>query len=77
MSELARVKINQKVRETQSQKMHSIIRTITEEIIEVKRRVPEELNDKLFKRDQFEYELNKAKKELENLFEAYQNSSSN
>jgi hypothetical protein len=76
MSEIARGKIDRKVQETQAQKMHTIIRSITDNIINVRDRVPEELNDKLFKKDQFEYELNKAKKELENLFETYKNSSS-
>ena len=73
MSELARGLITKKVREGQSQKMHTILRTVTKEIVDVKGNIAEEVNDEQFNKKEFEYALEQARKELNNLFETYAN----
>ena len=73
MSELARGLITKKVREGQSQKMHTILRTVTKEIVDVKGNIAEEVNDEQFNKKEFEYAFEQARKELNNLFDTYAN----
>ena len=51
--------------------MSSVVRGIRQDITRVKEILPERVSDRLFKKGDFEYELNKAQKELEKLSELF------
>ena len=64
-------KVRQGRQESRAQEMSSVVRGIRQDITRVKEILPERVSDHLFKKGDFEYELNKAQKELEKLSELF------
>ena len=71
MKEATDLKVNQGRQKSRAQEMASIIRSIRQDITNVVEVLPERYTDPLFKKGDFEYELNKAKRELEKLSDLF------